>query len=80
MKLIKGKLRLVVFSLSFLLIALIVYGAYSLGISCNRLFSSSINTSLRKVRHDVVPGRIYDRNGIQLAGSNKAGDRLYHQD
>ena len=80
MKLIKGKLRLVVFALSFLLIALIVYGAYSLGISGNRWFSSSINTSLRKVRQDVVPGRIYDRNGIQLAGSNKAGDRLYHQD
>ncbi|HPY94293.1 MAG TPA: hypothetical protein PLR12_02605, partial [Clostridia bacterium] len=80
MKLIKGKLRLVVFALSFLLIALVVYGAYSLAISGNRWFSSSINTSLRKVRQDVVPGRIYDRNGIQLAGSNKAGDRLYHQD
>ena len=80
MKLIKGKLRLVALALSLMLVTLIVYGAYSLGLSGNRWFSSSINTSLRKVRADVIPGRIYDRNGIQLAGSNTAGDRLYHQD
>lgn len=80
MKLIKRKLRLVVVGVSLLLVMLIIYGTYSLGISGNRWFSSSVNTSLRKVKQDVIPGRIYDRNGIQLAGVNTQGQRLYHQD
>lgn len=80
MKLIKQKLRMVVIAVSLLLASLIVYGTWSLGVSGNRWFSSSVNTSLRKVREDVTPGNIYDRNNIQLAGSNLQGKRLYHQD
>lgn len=80
MKLIKRKLRLAVIAISLLLVLLIVYGAYSIGLSGNRWFSSSVNGALREVRKDVIPGRIYDRNGIQLAGNNTQGQRLYHQD
>lgn len=79
MKLIKGNTRLVVIVVSFMLIGLILYGAYSLGSSGTRWFASSVNQSLRKVREDVVPGRIYDRNGIQLAGM-AGGQRSYHPD
>lgn len=80
MKLIKGKLRLVAVTVSLLLALLVVYGTFSLGISGNRWFSSSVNASLRKVKSDVIPGRIYDRNGIPIAGVNAQGQRLYHQD
>lgn len=80
MKLIKRKLRLAVIAVSILLMSLVVYGVYSLGVSGNRWFSSSVNTSLRKVKQGVIPGRIYDRNGIQLAGANVKGERLYHTD
>ncbi|NLX82588.1 MAG: hypothetical protein GXZ04_02035 [Clostridiales bacterium] len=80
MKLIKRKLRIAVITVSILLISLVAYGVYSLGVSGNRWFSSSVNTSLRKVKQGVVPGRIYDRNGIQLAGANNKGERLYHTD
>lgn len=80
MKLIKRKLRLAVIAISLLLVLLIVYGAYSIGISGNRWFSSSVNTSLREVRKDVIPGRIYDRNGLQIAGNDTQGNRVYHQD
>lgn len=80
MKLMKGKLKLAVAGISLLLVSLIIYGVYSLGVSGNRWFSSSVNTSLRKVKQGVVPGRIYDRNGIQLAGANNQGQRLYHAD
>lgn len=80
MKLMKRNLRLAVIVVSVLLVSLIIYGAFSLGVSGNRWFSSSVNTALRKVKTDVVPGRIYDRNGIILAGNDSQGRRLYHQD
>lgn len=80
MKLMKGKLKLAVAGVGLLLLSLIFYGVYSLGVSGNRWFSSSVNTALRKVKTGVIPGRIYDRNGIQLAGVNNQGQRIYHQD
>jgi peptidoglycan glycosyltransferase len=79
MKLIKRNTRLVVVIIILLLISLILYGAYSVASSGNRWFASSINQSLRTIREDVIPGRIYDRNGIQLAGMAD-GQRVYHQD
>ncbi len=80
MKLIKRNIRLVVTIVSLMLIALIAYGAYSLSFFGNRWFSSKANTSLRQAKRDVVPGRIYDRNGVQLAGADAEGKRVYHQD
>ena len=80
MKLIKKNLRLAVVVVCCLLASLIIYGAFSLGLSGNRWFSSSVNTALRKVKSDVLPGRIYDRNGIPLSGNDTQGNRLYHQD
>lgn len=80
MKLMKGKLRQVVVAVSLLLVSLILYGAYSLGVGGNRWFSSSVNASLRKAKSGVIPGRIYDRNNNLLAATNAQGQRLYHQD
>ncbi len=80
MKLIKRNIRLIVVIISLLLAALIAYGAYSLSYFGNRWFSSAANTSLRWVKKDVIPGRIYDRNGILLAGADAEGKRVYHED
>ncbi len=80
MKLMKRKLRLMVIAVSLLMTTLILYGAISLGTSGNRWFSSSVNTALRKVRSDVIPGRVYDRDNVPIAFNNDAGERLYHPD
>ncbi|MDI9520107.1 MAG: penicillin-binding transpeptidase domain-containing protein [Bacillota bacterium] len=80
MKLMKKKLRLMVVIMSVMMISLIVYGAVSLGASGNRWFSSSVNTALRKVKSDVIPGRIYDRDNVPIAFNNDQGERLYHPD
>ncbi len=80
MKLIKRNIRLVVVIICLLLASLIAWGAYSLSFFGNRWFSSAANTSLRQVKQDVIPGRIYDRNGVQLAGADAQGNRVYHPD
>ena len=80
MKLIKRNIRLVIIFVSLLLVALIAYGAYSLSYFGNRWFSSSANTYLRQAKRDVLPGGVYDRNGIQIAGNNAEGKRVYHPD
>ncbi len=80
MKLMKRKLRLMIIVMTALMVALIVYGAVNLGTSGNRWFSSSVNTSLRKVKSDVIPGRIYDRDNVPIAFNDDKGQRHYHQD
>ena len=80
MKLIKRNLRLIVAVVSLLFLALIGYGAYSLGVFGNRWFSSAANTYLRTAKRDVIPGRVYDREGRLLAGTDEAGKRTYPTD
>ena len=66
---------------------LALYGVYSYTHYGSRWFSVSANTWLRSAKKDVVPGDIYDINGVLLAGSDvTAGEdglsvsRRYHQD
>ena len=80
MKLMKKKLKLMVIIISVMMMSLIAYGAVRLGTSGNRWFSSSVNTALRKVKSDVIPGRIYDRDNVPIAFNSENGERLYHQD
>lgn len=78
MKLIKRNIRIIVLTVLLLLGSLVGYGAYSLGVYGNRWFSSAANVYARRQKNDVIPGRIYDRNGILLASSDESGKRYYH--
>lgn len=80
MKLIKRNIRLMVIVICLLLVSLIAYGAYSLSYFGNRWFSSAANTSLRRVKQDVIPGSVLDRRGIEIAGTDLEGKRTYHPD
>lgn len=80
MKLLKRNIRLAVILVTCLLLSLIVFGGIRLGNAGNRWFSNSLNTALRKVRQDVIPGRVYDRHGQLLLGNDQEGKRVYHQD
>ena len=48
---------------------LVFYGYYSLTNYGSRWFSTNANTWLRNAKQDVIPGDIYDTNGVLLAGS-----------
>ena len=48
---------------------LALYGVYSLTNYGSRWFSTSANTWLRSAKRDVIPGDVFDVNGVQLAGS-----------
>lgn len=80
MKLIKRNIRIIVLAVLVLLASLVGYGAYSLGSFGNRWFSSSVNTFARQQKNDVIPGRIFDRNGVLLASSDEEGKRYYSND
>ncbi len=80
MKLIKRNVRIVVLAVLLLFGALVGYGAYSLGVYGNRWFSSAANVYARRRKSDVLPGRIYDRNGVLLASSDESGRRSYSSD
>ncbi len=80
MKLIKRNIRIIVLAVILLLGSLVGYGAYSLGSFGNRWFSSASNVYARQQKNDVIPGRIYDRNGVLLASSDEEGKRYYHTD
>ncbi|MGI6686877.1 MAG: penicillin-binding transpeptidase domain-containing protein [Christensenellales bacterium] len=78
MKLIKRNIRMIVLAVLLLLASLVGYGAYSLAVYGNRWFSSAANVYARWQKNDVIPGRIYDRNGTLLASSDENGKRYYH--
>ena len=80
MKLIKRNVRITVLAVLLLLGALVGYGAYSLTVHGNRWFSSAANVYARRQKSDVIPGRIFDRNGSLLASSDENGKRYYHSD
>ena len=80
MKLIKRNTRIIILAVLLLLGSLVGYGAYSLAVYGNRWFSSAANVYARRQKNDVIPGRIYDRNGTLLASSDETGKRYYHAD
>ncbi len=79
MKQLRGNIRKIAFFMAMLFVLLIGYGAYSLLTYGNRWFSSSANTYVRQQKKNVTPGDIYDRNGVQLAGTEN-GERVYQAD
>ena len=69
MKQLRKHIRSVGLLLCALFVLLVLYGYYSLTNYGSRWFSTSANTWLRNTKSDVIPGDIYDANGILLAGS-----------
>ena len=69
MKQLRQNIRRVGLLLCVLFSLLVLYGAYSLTNYGSRWFSTSANSWLRGAKQDVVPGDIYDANGVLLAGS-----------
>lgn len=60
-----------------------VFGLYSVHTYGNRWFSYSGNPHLLGQKQDVIPGCIYDRNGVLLAASQPVDDgsqRMYQAD
>lgn len=66
--------------MTFLLLMLIGFGAYSVLVQGNRWFSSSANKYLREMKSEAIPGNILDRNGVVLASTDKDGKRTYNAD
>ncbi len=69
MKQLRQHIRSVGLLLCALFVLLVLYGYYSLTNYGSRWFSTNANTWLRNAKSDVIPGDIYDANGILLAGS-----------
>ena len=74
MKSLRKNIRRVGLLLCALFALLVLYGAYSLSNYGSRWFSVNANTWLRSAKRDVIPGDIYDINGILLAGSTVTDD------
>ena len=69
MKQLRLYIRRIGLILCALFVLLILYSVYSLSNYGSRWFSTSANTWLRSAKKDVIPGDVYDVNGILLAGS-----------
>ena len=69
MKQLRHRIRSVGLLLCALFLLLGAYGAYSLTNYGSRWFSTSANSWLRGAKQDVIPGDVYDVNGVLLAGS-----------
>ena len=68
---------LVIFIIMFVLLA--GYFLYDVFMYSGRWISSAYNPRLRERRASVIPGSIYDVNGVELAGSSY-GQRTYSKD
>ena len=79
MKAIRRNIRLISFVLVGSLLALIIYGAYSISTLGTRWFTSSANIYAYRIKSNVIAGSIFDRNQVPLAITDAAGNRVYHQ-
>ncbi len=70
MKQLRVNIRRVGLFICLLFALLALYGVYSLTNYGSRWFSTNANTWLRSAKKDVIPGDIYDVNGVLLAGSD----------
>lgn len=56
------------------------YGVYSVSSYGSRWVSSARNTRYRSAKSSVIPGDIYDRNGVKIASTDEEGNRTYQSD
>ena len=70
---------LTLFTIALLLTAA-GYGVYSVSSYGSRWVSSARNTRYRSAKSSVIPGDIYDRNGVTIASTDSDGNRTYQSD
>lgn len=70
---------LTLFTIALLLTAA-GYGVYSVSSYGSRWVSSARNTRYRNAKSSVIPGDIYDRNGVTIASTDSDGNRTYQSD
>ena len=88
MKQLRRSMRFVAFILVLMILLPIAYGGYSLIRYGTRWRTSQYNTYLISLKNEVIPGDIYDRNGVRLASTSLSTDldgeivrtRLYAED
>lgn len=74
------RFRLMAILLIVLLLVAGGYGIYTVSTYSSRWFGNTGNTRYRAARSTVIPGDVLDRNGIVLASSDEAGNRIYNDD
>lgn len=78
-KLRKNILRAAIF-LSVLLMLLVIYGWVYFSRQRSRVLNAAANGAIASRKEDVLPGNLYDRNGVLLATSDENGNRVYQAD
>ena len=76
MKQLRKNILRVAMCLCALFVLLAGYGAYSIATQGGRWFASGANTFARTQKKNVIPGDVYDRNGVTLATVSD-GKRVY---
>ncbi|MDL2234593.1 hypothetical protein LJC07_00370 [Christensenellaceae bacterium OttesenSCG-928-L17] len=74
---VRRNIKVMLVAFCTLFVVLSVYLVYTVNAYGTRWFSSPYNTRLNAQKNNVVAGDILDRNGKQLATTNKHGDRTY---
>ncbi|MDR2513616.1 MAG: hypothetical protein LBD02_00195 [Christensenellaceae bacterium] len=70
-------IRALTLALLVLFGSLIVYFFYTIPAYSGRWFATPYNTRLRAAKSKVIPGDIFDRNGVLLASTDGDGSRRY---
>ena len=80
MKQQRMRFRLLTLLTIVLLLTAAGYGVYSVSFYGSRWVSSARNTRYRNAKSSVIPGDIYDRNGVVIAGADENGNRTFQSD
>ena len=81
MKQLRKAIRVCALILAVMVLVPMVYGAYSLLRYGTRWRTSEYNVYFTSMKHSVIPGNIYDRDGVLLVSSNpETGKRVYPGD
>ncbi|MGI6161189.1 MAG: penicillin-binding transpeptidase domain-containing protein [Christensenellales bacterium] len=75
---LRRNIRIITVIFAAMFVSLILYSAYSVSTYGSQWFSSPYNPRLSEQKRNIIAGSVLDRNGIKLAYSNDAGDRLYN--
>lgn len=80
MKQVRSRTRFVALILVLLIISLAVFASYSISSYGNRWFANTNNTRVIAGKKNVIPGKIYDREGNIMLGTDANGDYFYPAD
>ena len=81
MKQLRKAIRVCALILAVMVLVPMVYGAYSLLRYGTRWRTSEYNVYFTSMKNSVIPGNIYDRNGVLLAATDpQTGKRVYAGD